>query len=395
MYPWIFISYLLTSTIMIPILGKFSDSYGRKRIFLLSLLMFGITSLLATQTTNMLGLSVLRGLMGVGAGGMTPTSITIINDLLPIEKRVKFQGYLNLIWGVSAVIGPVVGTFLITQFDWNSIFYFNTFISFVAFFSVVFYKDESTLTKQRLGVFPAIVFSIFITSLLLLINIPHTYKVLLPVSFLLFVAYLYIEGKTNSNFLQPEIYKNKNILFFNLNIFLFFLSIFGLESYIPYFLQMKQGYGMMVSGLVLSGISLGWFLANFPMKRSIMKYSYSTNTMIGSLLLFLPTLLFLFFTEDTSILLMFLILLFHGFGFGFIQTTSSIASYELVSGGNKGLASSLTSFSRSLGTTFSLAIMGVLILIDPFYILYAACLLSGVSLIATVLLKKGLTEGNV
>lgn len=391
LYPWIFISYLLTSTILIPVLGKLSDSYGRKKILFISLFIFMAGSIASTQANSMIQLVLLRGVMGVGAGGIIPISLVVVNDLLTIEKRVKFQGYLNLIWGVSAVTGPVVGSLLVSYFHWSSIFYFNTIITVIALVSLLFYIEEIELKKKPLGIKSAMSFSLLITLLLLLFNFTNKAGLIIPVLVISVVVYVFVEKTAKSKFIPTALYSDKRMLFYNLNTFLFFFAIFGLESYIPYFLQTAQNYSILVSGLVLSGISIGWYAVSFPMKILIKKYSFTQNIILGNLFLFLPSILFLFYTEETSIWIMFFILFCHGMGFGAIQITANIACYELAPDGNKGLSSSMLSFSRNIGTTVSLAYMGTLVMSNPFYILYAALILSGVSFVITFMLSKRLT----
>jgi MFS family permease len=124
-YSWVFSVYLLTSTTTVPIYGKLSDLYGRKLIFAISMLMFLAGSVLCGQANTMEQLVFFRAVQGLGAGGVLPLAFTIVGELFSLEQRARMQGVLSGVWGVSAVIGPLVGGFLVDQVSWHWVFLIN------------------------------------------------------------------------------------------------------------------------------------------------------------------------------------------------------------------------------------------------------------------------------
>ncbi|MGN5650714.1 MFS transporter [Bacillus sp. Brlt_9] len=392
-YAWIFAIYTLLSTITVPIFGKLADRYGRKNIFLLSTLLFTIASLMCGIATSMPELIAYRALKGIGAGGMLPTAAIILGDLLPVEKRGKFQGHFSLIWGISALLGPLVGALIIQVLDWRWIFYINIPLGIIVMLFTLSYKENIERFSTPIQWRSALLFAVATLTLLSITIDSSWYIYLLPVSILLLFLFYRSEKKTANPFLPIGILKNYPLLFFNINTFLFFFALFGLESFVPFFLQKVQGSSVLLSGLVLAGISIGWILSSYPSGKIITRYGYRLPILIGNLVITLSTIPFFFYTEDTPLWLTFLILLTHGFCYGLIQTTASIGSYELAKPEEKGFSSSLQSFARNIGTSFSLGYMGALVIKDPFYILYAAGILSICALlISIVLLAKNRSE---
>ncbi len=375
-YAWMFAIYTLLSTISIPIFGKLSDRYGRKKIFIISMIVFIVSSFLCGIASNMQELILFRAIKGLSAGGILPVSSTILGDLLPVEKRGKYQGHISLIWGVSAVLGPLVGSFIVEVLDWRWIFFINIPLGILILSFMSLYKEVKEKVISPINWLSAFYFSITTLSLLTITIVWDWSLYLIPVALLAFYLFYRTERNTDNPFLPIGILKNYPLLFFNVNTFLFFFALFGLESFIPLFLQEAQGASVLVSGLALGGISIGWIFSSYPSGKIVLKYGYRTPILIGNSIITLSTIPFFFYKEDTPIILTFLILVVHGFCYGLIQTTASIGSYELSDEKDKGFSSSLQGFARNIGTSFSLGYMGALVTKDPYYILYAAAILS-------------------
>ncbi len=124
-YAWVFSAFMLTSTTMVPIFGKLSDIYGRRRIYLIAVAIFLVGSALAGQAQDMPQLVLFRAIQGLGAGGIQPLVFTIIGDIFTFEQRAKMQGLFSGVWGVSSIVGPVVGGFLVDQVSWHWVFLLN------------------------------------------------------------------------------------------------------------------------------------------------------------------------------------------------------------------------------------------------------------------------------
>src|SRR3954471_5926418 len=125
LYAWSFAAYLLTSTTTVPLYGKLADTYGRKPMFMIGTGLFVLGSLLCGLASSMEQLIVFRAVQGLGAGGILPITITIAGDLFPAEQRAKIQGIISSVWGLAAIVGPVVGSFIVAQASWPWVFWLN------------------------------------------------------------------------------------------------------------------------------------------------------------------------------------------------------------------------------------------------------------------------------
>src|SRR4051795_678175 len=124
-FPWLFSIYLLTAAVSTPVFAKFSDIHGRKPVMLVGIALFVLGSILCGFAWNMTTLIIFRGLQGLGAGAIQPTSMTIIGDLYNLAERAKVQGYVASVWAMSAVVGPTLGGVFSDFLTWRWIFFVN------------------------------------------------------------------------------------------------------------------------------------------------------------------------------------------------------------------------------------------------------------------------------
>ena len=131
-YSWVFAVYMLTSTTTVPLYGKLSDLYGRRPIYAIAMGLFLVGSLLCGLAQSMNQLIAARAVQGLGAGGLMPLAFIIIGDMFTFEQRARMQGVFSGVWGVSSVLGPLLGGFLVDQISWHWVFYVNLIPGFIA-----------------------------------------------------------------------------------------------------------------------------------------------------------------------------------------------------------------------------------------------------------------------
>src|SRR5215831_11061482 len=142
LYPWVFSAYLLSSTITMPLYGKLSDIYGRKRLFALGAIIFLIGSALCGTANSMPELILYRALQGLGAGGVQPMTMTIIGDMYSMEERGRIQGLFSSVWSISSIVGPAVGGVMTQYLSWRGIFYMNVPFGIISIILLWKYLDE-------------------------------------------------------------------------------------------------------------------------------------------------------------------------------------------------------------------------------------------------------------
>ena len=142
-FVWVTSAYMVTTMAGMPIFGKLSDMYGRKRFFIFGLTVFLIGSALCGIAGSIVQLSIFRAIQGIGGGALMPIAFTIIFDIFPPEKRGKMTGLLGAVFGASSVLGPLLGAYITDNISWHWIFYVNVPLGFVALFLILkFYKES-------------------------------------------------------------------------------------------------------------------------------------------------------------------------------------------------------------------------------------------------------------
>ena len=160
-FPWLFSVFLLAQAVSVPIYAKFSDQYGRKPIMLIGVGLFLLGSILCGFAWSMPALIVFRGLQGLGAGAIMPTSMTIVGDLYTLAERATVQGYMASVWAISAVVGPTLGGVFVEVLDWRWIFFVNVPLALFAGWTLIrrFHEDVERV-RHRIDVAGAVLLTV-------------------------------------------------------------------------------------------------------------------------------------------------------------------------------------------------------------------------------------------
>src|SRR3954454_21431237 len=166
-FVWVTSAYMVAVMAGMPIFGKLSDMYGRKRFFIFGLTVFLIGSALCGIAGNIVQLSIFRAIQGIGGGALMPIAFTIIFDIFPPEKRGKMTGLLGAVFGASSVLGPLLGAYITDYISWHWVFYVNVPIGIVSIFLIVRYYHESLQhSKLKVDWLGAITLVISVVSLM-------------------------------------------------------------------------------------------------------------------------------------------------------------------------------------------------------------------------------------
>ena len=148
-YSWVFSAYLLTSTVSIPLWGKLSDLYGRRRFYLWCIGLFLVGSALSGAAQTMPQLILFRAVQGFGAGGLLPLGMSVLGDLYTLEERGRMQGLLSGVWGVASIVGPLTGGYVTELFSWRWVFYLNIPFGIAAAVAVGFALRDRTTDERH------------------------------------------------------------------------------------------------------------------------------------------------------------------------------------------------------------------------------------------------------
>lgn len=360
LFAWIFVVYMLASTVTVPLYGKLSDMYGRKKLLMFSVGLFTVGSILCGSANSMVTLIIFRGIQGLGAGGMIPLSIIIVGDLFTIETRGRIQAVFSSIWAISSIIGPVLGSFFVEALTWRWIFFINIPIGIATVLCLIPYKEQSEFKKTHIDFKGFFLFGISITLLLIATNVGNALWYVI-IGIIGLIVFFLVEKKEKHPFLPVSLFQNKGILMSNLFMLVYCLSFFGTSNFIPLYLQEGNHMSIYKSGLILLSIALGWTFGSTPAGKWIIRFGYKKLFIIGSFITAISGLALYLFINDLSYLGLFLILTVQGLSFGLLFAVGTIASQEFADAEIKGVSTSLQMFLRNIGTSIGVTVMGLLI----------------------------------
>jgi EmrB/QacA subfamily drug resistance transporter len=362
-YSWVFSIYLLASTTTVPIYGKLSDLYGRKRVFIISMALFLLGSILCGQARSMEQLIFARAVQGLGAGGVLPLAFTIIGELFNLEQRARMQGVFSGIWGFSAIVGPLVGGFLVDQASWQWVFYINLLPGILAMLAVaVAWRDARRDSHAPVAVdyLGAILLTAGIICLLLGLDelgSPLAWA-FLAAAVCILGALVPVERRAADPILPFGLFRDRLFSVSILHGVLAGWALFGSVSFIPLFVQAVLGASATEAGIALTPQSLGWTVASIVGGRLLLKMGYRTLALIGMALLtigmFCMSRIGVQATEAQILVYTTLM----GVGMGLSVPAFLIAVQSTVRRDQLGVATSTLQFSRNIGGTLGVSVMG-------------------------------------
>ncbi|WP_281165583.1 MFS transporter [Liquorilactobacillus sicerae] len=361
---WIMSSYLLTTAISTLIYGKLADTYGRKLLFKLGVVLFTIGSLLSGLAPNIFWLIIARGLQGCGAGAVIPLTFTIIADLYSFKERARILAFTNTAWGFSALIGPLLGGFLVEKLSWHWVFFVNVPLGvFVWLVITIFYQDRyQRLAALNFDLAGCCWLAASLTCLLLgiqlLQNQPIFGIVIITLAGLGSWCFLRQEKKATYPLLPLQIFNNQT---FNVQIMTATILsgvLIGYQVYFPIWLQSIYQANATKAGLVVTSSSVMWLATSLAVGPLLNKFSPRKIALTVILLQALSYLSLLFVGNQPIDWIFYLIAAISGGGMGIVITMNIMLSQQLVTKDLVASASALITLGRSLGQTIMTGIYG-------------------------------------
>lgn len=363
-YSWVFAIYMLASTTTVPLYGKLSDIYGRKKIYAISMSLFLAGSILCGMANSMQQLIFFRAIQGLGAGGVLPLALIIIGELFSVEERARMQGLFSGVWGVSSVIGPLIGGFLVDQISWHWVFFINLFPGSIALLLVVTaWKNETKLKTQnkKLDVAGAILLTLGVLSLLLGLNELNQSAGFwfIGLALVFFIFLYYIEQHAIDPILPLHLFRDRLFVVAILHGIFAGWAMFGSLAYIPLFVQAVLGTTATMAGITLTPMSLSWTMASIYGSRLILRMSFRSVALGGMVMLVLGSLMMTTITTQTNQILIMIYTSLMGIGMGLSIPVFLVAIQTAVAKHELGVATSTVQFSRSIGGTIGVSVLGV------------------------------------
>jgi EmrB/QacA subfamily drug resistance transporter len=361
-YSWVFAAYLLTSTASVPIWGRLSDLYGRRRMYLLGVAVFLVGSVMCGAATGMFQLIAARAIQGLGAGAIIPLSMTIVGELYALSERARTQALFSGVWGVASIAGPLVGGYITDAIDWRWVFYLNVPFGFCCMAVIALAyppsRSEKPVSVDWRGA--ALLFG-GVSSLLIALG-GETGGALwwLAASIVLLVAFGWVERRAPEPILPVDLLRHPIMTRTLVVVFLVGLALFGAIAFIPLFVQSVMGGTATQAGQVLTPLFLGWVVMSIVGARLTVRMGYRVSAIGGSVLMTLGFAgLTMLDTHSTRTMLLASCTVL-GAGMGSQMLSLLLAVQHGVDRTRLGLATSLNQFSRSIGAAVGVAAMGAI-----------------------------------
>lgn len=357
---WVFSAYLLTSAVSTPIYGKLSDLYGRKKMLSIGIVIFLIGSSLCGLSQSMVQLIIYRAIQGIGAGAILTITFTIVGDIFTLEERSKVQGCLSTVWGVSSLLGPFLGGYLIEYLSWHWIFFINVPFGILSIILLSKNLEEQVSTgKPKIDYLGSIFLTIAIVAILLSVFTPNTSTRIISIvtAVISLIIFYFVEQKCEEPLVPFDIFTKDAIL---MNFITFFIAaiLMAVEAYTPIYTQNVLGYSAKISGISMAPMSLTWLLSSFILVKLFKKFGEKKVLLAAILILGLTSFLLRFLTVSSPLIMLILIIFVMGAGFGLSLNTLTIVIQSSVSYEKRGAATSTNALVRTLGQTIGVSIFG-------------------------------------
>ncbi|HET8846931.1 MAG TPA: MDR family MFS transporter [Ktedonobacteraceae bacterium] len=370
LYSWVFSIYLLTSTTTVPIYGKLADLYGRKPIFLVGTFLFLLGSIASGTAQSMEQLILFRALQGIGAGAVLPLVLTIIGDVFELKERARVQGFFSGVWGVASVVGPAIGGLIVDHFSWRWVFYINVPFGLVsALLLTIFFKEDVERTKPRLDYLGTAALTGAIVALLFAllqggsswdwISLPSLG--LMAVFVLLLAVFIWQERRAPEPILPLTLFQNRIIAVASIGGLVLGVTMFGITTYVPLFVQGVKGGTATNAGITLMPLLLSWPLAAIASGRLVLRFGYRNVAVMGAISTSIGAAMLLFLNPDSGLPWLIISMILIGVGLGIDSTAFVLSVQNAVPWNMRGVATASTQFVRTIGGTIGVALMGTIL----------------------------------
>jgi EmrB/QacA subfamily drug resistance transporter len=365
---WVVTAYMLAETVSTVLAGKFGDLFGRKRVFQLGVLVFIVGSIFCGLANSMSLLIAFRAVQGIGGGALTVTSTALIADVIPLRLRGQYQGALGAVFGVTTVIGPLLGGVFTDDLSWRWVFYVNVPIAVI-----VIALAARTIPQVRSGSKPTIDYLgiVFValgaTGLTLATSWGGTQYAwgsgtiigLFAASVVALGIFVFVERRAAEPILPMRLFRSRVFSVCSVLSFIVGFAMIGSITFLPTFLQYVNGVSATTSGLRMLPMVAGLLATALASGTVVSKTgAYRPFPIAGSAITAAGLYLLSRMDQHTGFWIESLFLLVLGAGIGLIMQILTLVVQNTVDYSDLGTATSGVTFFRTLGGSFGASIMG-------------------------------------
>lgn len=367
---WVVTAYLLASTVSGPLYGKLGDLYGRKLVLQVAIVLFLIGSALCGQSQNMSELIAFRALQGLGGGGLMVTTMAAVGDIIPPRERGRYQGLFGAVFGVSTVIGPLLGGFFVDSLSWRWIFYVNLPLGLIALSVIaVAFQPRSDHVHHRIDYLGAAVLTAGLSAIVLFTSLGGTsYSwgspliiALIVTGVVMLVAFPFVEQRAAEPILPLALFRNRIFVVSSAVGFIIGLALFGAVTFLPLYLQVVKGHSPTVSGLLITPMMAGLLVTSILSGNLISRFGrYRPFPIMGTAIATVGLFLLSRIGINTSTLSVALGMVVLGLGLGMVMQVLVLAVQNAVDFRFLGVATSGSTLFRQVGGSIGVAAFGTI-----------------------------------
>ncbi|MBB6693769.1 MFS transporter [Cohnella xylanilytica] len=367
-FVWVTSAYMVAEMAGMPIFGKLSDMYGRKRFFVFGIVVFMLGSALCGMASSIVELSVYRAIQGIGAGALMPITFAIMFDAVEPEKRGKLSGLFGAVFGMSSIFGPLVGAYLTDHVSWQWNFYINLPIGLIALAMIAFfYRESMERSRQRIDWLGAATLVGAIVALMFALELGGKQFAwdsapiagLFAAFAVLAVAFVFAERRAKEPIVSFLMFKNRLFATSNALAMLSSAAYMVASMYIPIYIQGVLGGSATNSGLVLLPMMLASVVTATIGGALITKLSYRSLLVLPLIVFVAGIALLTTLTEETPRLTVTFYMILVGLGIGVSFSVLSSAAVHSFPMRQRGAANSTLTFLRSLGMSLGITVFGI------------------------------------
>ncbi|MGE5702566.1 MAG: MDR family MFS transporter, partial [Clostridia bacterium] len=367
-YSWVFTIYMLTSSVTTILAGRLSDMYDRKPFLLVGIGVFLVGSFLSGTSGNIVQLIVYRGIQGIGSGFIMSSAFSAVGDLFVPRERGKWTGLMSGVFGVSSVLGPVLGGYIVDSLDWHWVFWVFLPLGLVAFVMIwLMFPTAPRSDAEQVDYLGSLLLTLTIVPLMLTLSWGGSQYAwgssvilgMIASALVALLLFLYVEKRAESPIIPLGLFANSIFTISNLVGFTMSVGMFGAIMYMPFFVQGVLGQSATHSSLIMIPLTLALVVGSAVSGQIISRTgSYKWLALVGLFLTVTGIWLMSRMTPQTTTAHLLINNILTGTGLGVGMPVFTLTVQNAVKQNLLGVATASSQFFRSLGGTVGVSVMG-------------------------------------